>query len=29
MTNEAGGGKTREKLDEAINLALNFFDKHL
>ena len=29
MTNEAGGGKTREKLDEAINLALNFFDKKL
>ena len=29
MTNEAGGGKTREKLDEAINLALNFFDKNL
>ena len=29
MTNEAGGGKSREKLDEAINLALNFFDKNL
>ena len=29
MTNEAGGGKTREKLDEAINIALSFFDKHL
>ena len=29
MTNEAGGDKTREKLDEAINLALNFFDKNL
>ena len=28
MTNEAGGGKTREKLDEAINMALSFFDKH-
>ena len=28
MTNEAGGGKTREKLDEAINIALSFFDKH-
>ena len=29
MTNESGGGKTREKLDEAINIALSFFDKHL
>ena len=29
MTNEAGGGKSREKLDEAINLALNFFNKNL
>ena len=29
MTNEAGGSKTREKLDEAINLTLNFFDKNL
>ena len=28
MTNEAGGSKTREKLDEAINMALSFFDKH-
>ena len=28
MTNEAGGGKTRERLDEAINMALSFFDKH-
>ena len=29
MTNEAGGGKSREKLDDAINLALNFFNKNL
>jgi len=28
MTNEAGGSKTRERLDEAINMALSFFDKH-
>ena len=28
MTNEAGGGSKREKLDEAVAIALNFFDKH-
>ena len=28
FTNEAGKGKTRERLDEAINIALNFIDKH-
>ena len=25
---EAGKGRTREKLDEAINIALNFIDNH-
>ena len=28
MTNESGGSNTREKLNEAINLALNFFDRY-
>ena len=28
FTTEAGKGKTREKLNEAINIALNFIDKH-
>jgi dienelactone hydrolase len=28
FTTEAGSGKTREKLDEAIDIALNFIDKH-
>ena len=28
FTTEAGKGRTREKLDEAINIALNFIDKH-
>jgi len=28
MTNESGGSNTREKLNEAINLALNFFDRN-
>jgi dienelactone hydrolase len=27
-TTEAGTGRTREKLDEAINIALNFIDKY-
>jgi len=27
-TTEAGKGRTREKLDEAINIALNFIDKY-
>lgn len=28
MTKESGVGKTREKLDEAIDLTINFFNKH-
>ena len=28
FTTEAGKGRTREKLDEAINIALNFIDKY-
>ena len=28
ITNEAGVGKTREKLDEAVDLTVNFFNKH-
>ena len=28
FTTEAGKGRTREKLDEAINIALNFIDNH-
>ena len=28
LTKESGIGKTREKLDEAINISLNFLDKY-
>ena len=28
MTNESGGSNSREKLNEAINLTLNFFDRY-
>jgi len=28
ITNESGVGKTREKLDEAVDLTINFFNKH-
>ena len=28
FTKEAGKGKTRERLNEAINIALNFIDKY-
>ncbi len=28
MTNESGGSSTREKLNEAIKIALDFIDKN-
>ena len=28
MTKESGGGSKREKLDEAVGIALDFFDKN-